>query len=77
MLHEPNVLLSTQDTHMFFFAKAIDLAIAESKSEDLTINLQKPDFYSYIGSMARALQLEYEISLDEMNRLHKRRVSNG
>tara|TARA_R100000388_G_C7230514_1_gene154388 strand:+ start:483 stop:743 length:261 start_codon:yes stop_codon:yes gene_type:complete len=62
---------SKKDEHLFFFGKAIDIAIAERSQEQLSQNTGQSVFFDYIASLARALHLQYELSLDEKDRYQK------
>jgi hypothetical protein len=62
---------SEKDEHLFFFGKAIDIAIAERSQEQLSKNTGQSVFFDYVGSLARALHLQYEMSLDEKERYSK------
>lgn len=68
---ETESYVSEKDEHLFFFGKAIDIAIAERSQKQLNQNTGQSVFFDYIGSLARALHLQYEMSLDEKDRYHK------
>ena len=63
------VIFHPHDLHAFFFGKAIDLAIAERSPDSLRQLTGDDNFYEYIASIARTLQLQYEISLEDQRRI--------
>jgi hypothetical protein len=66
---------SEKDEHLFFFGKAIDIAIAERSQEQLTQNTGQSVFFDYVGSLARALHLQYDMSLAERERYQELSLS--
>ena len=68
---ETESYVSEKDEHLFFFGTAIDIAIAERYQEQLSKNTGQSVFFDYVGSLARALHLQYEMSLDEKERYSK------
>ena len=63
------IIFHPHNLHAFFFGKAIDLAIAERSPDSLRQITADDTFYEYVASIARTLQLQYEISLEDQRRI--------